>query len=241
MKEALYYTVLGLMAKYPGDTRKVARKIIDFCQTLQLAHVFDGGARSGNFNHAGRPGLVGGSAPSKGTSGGQSYKQEGKGVKKKETFVNNESDFNYHVKRIWTDIKNNVNTDTVEKVFYRSVNTKEAQRLKKHTGLNLEGYRHEITNTDVLHIFKNHGNDKKEAFRGQRAVSEKDICLIPEITANYDDVLLDTEEAEDKPVLIYKKKIGDEFVYLETVSENKKELRPKTMYIIKEKKAQHAI
>lgn len=68
MEEALYYTVLGLMAKYPGDTRKVARKIIDFCQTLQLAHVFDGGAGSGNFNHAGRPGEVGGSAPSKGIS-----------------------------------------------------------------------------------------------------------------------------------------------------------------------------
>ena len=75
MEEALYYTVLGLMAKYPGDTRKVARKIIDFCQTLQLAHVFDGGAGSGNFNHAGRPGLVGGSAPKGGGKAVQSAKE----------------------------------------------------------------------------------------------------------------------------------------------------------------------
>lgn len=70
MEEALYYTVLGLMAKYPGDTRKVARKIIDFCQILQSANVFDGGAGSGNFNHAGRLGEVGGSAPAKAANAG---------------------------------------------------------------------------------------------------------------------------------------------------------------------------
>ncbi len=221
MTQDIYELIFrGLQAKYPGQA--LGKHWRSICAAL------DGGDGSGNFGHEGRPGKVGGS----GEGGGP--------VKNKEVSAASASDFNKHIKRICADISNNTNKNSVEKVFYRSVENEEAEKIKKYTGLELKGYRHEITNTDIRHIFKKHGNEKTEAFRGQRAVTEKDLCLIPTITKDYDDMLLDTEGAEGKPVLIYKKKIGDEFVYLETVSDKKKELRPKTMYIIKEKKAQHA-
>jgi len=60
--------------------------------------------------------------------------------------------------------------------------------------------------------------------------------LIPDITKNYDDVTIANKKSEGKTVLKYKKEIGDEYHYYETISNpNKKELRTKTMWITKKK------
>lgn len=58
MDKALCFELIfrGLRDKY-GEAQ-----VIPMFNELNLGRVFDGGARSGNFNHAGRPGLVGGSA-----------------------------------------------------------------------------------------------------------------------------------------------------------------------------------
>ncbi len=161
-------------------------------------------------------------------------------IKTEPIYALNNEDFQKEVFRLWQEAKENINNNVVQKIIYRSVSNEEAEKIKEKTGLDLTGYKHEITNTDVKHIFKNHGNKKKEDFRGQIAVTAKEISLIPEITANYDDVILDERLSEGKKVLLYKKKINDMLIYLETISDKKKELRSKTMYIKKGEKAQHA-
>ena len=138
--------------------------------------------------------------------------------------------------KIFNDAKNNKVGNKIEKLSYRKVDAEEAKKLKDKTGLDLEGYEHNITNMDVRHIYKNHGDERSESFRGQRAVTEKDILLIPEITENYDDAMLADKKnkSTNLDAIIYRKRIGDEFFYIETVSGQKsKELRSVTMWIVK--------
>lgn len=114
---------------------------------------------------------------------------------------------------------------------YRTVNKNEAEKLKKKINIDLEGYKHEITAQDIRHIFKQHGNSMTEANRGQVAVNKDDILLIPEITSNFDDVYLGEGLSEDKRLIVYKKKIGNIYFYIESIGgKSKKNLRPKTMY-----------
>lgn len=116
-------------------------------------------------------------------------------------------------------------------ISYRTIEQEEANRLKENIGIDLKGYRHELTAQDIRHIFKQHGNAMAEANRGQIAVTREDISLIPEITSNFDDVYLGEGLSEDKKLIVYKKKIGDIYYYTESIGgKKKKNLRPKTMY-----------
>ena len=60
---------------------------------------------------------------------------------------------------------------------------------------------------------------------------KKDILLIPRITKEFDNVSLAKEKSEGRDVLIYSKKIGDQYFYYETIGGKKnKTLQPKTFY-----------
>ena len=137
--------------------------------------------------------------------------------------------------QFFREAQSNIDTNKYKELIYSKVDKIEAWKIKEKTGLNIEGYAHKITNMDIRHIYKVHGNQKIEARRGQVAVTEKDILLIPEITKNYDSIKCDDRNikfSENKPVLIYRKKIENEYYYLETVGgKGNKDLRPKTMYI----------
>ena len=159
--------------------------------------------------------------------------------KYKEEVINKlDESFKSKALEMFENAKNGKVKEHVEKLSYRKVDADEAQRLNDKIGLDLNGYEHNITNTDVIHIYKEHGNEKTEAFMGQRAVTSKDILLIPEITKNYDDVILSprTPKTSQNKVIIYRKQIGDEFVYLETIGGKKnRELRSKSLRIVKNK------
>lgn len=74
MEQALYYTVLGLTRRYPGSPQKAARAAAAVYKAFkEYGFALDGGAGSGNFEHAGRPGKVGGSA--EGKTGGKINKE----------------------------------------------------------------------------------------------------------------------------------------------------------------------
>jgi hypothetical protein len=151
--------------------------------------------------------------------------------------VSNQAEYEKEAKRIYRDVASNKNTARVEEVIYSEVSETEAIRLKRATGLDLVGYKHKITNTDIRHILKEHGEPSRETPRGQKAVEQEDILLIPEITKNYDSVELLPELKENKRVLRYKKKIGNEYYYLETIGgKDKRDLRPKSMWIKKQRK-----
>jgi hypothetical protein len=158
------------------------------------------------------------------------------GEKQKQEILSHlDRDFLETVDKFFDDATQSRNLNQFKEKQYRVVNQTEAAKIKEKTGLDIEGYKHKITNIDIRHIYKEHGNPKTEIKRGQIAVTRDDIKLIPEITQNYDLVKHDARNikfSENKTVLIYKKKIGNEYYYLETVGgKGNKDLRPKTMYI----------
>lgn len=123
---------------------------------------------------------------------------------------------------------------------FRKLDKKESEKLQAETGLDLDNYSHSISNIGIKHAWKQHGNEKNENLRGQEAITEKDLELIPEITLNYDSVHVSSEQSEGRPVLVYKKKMGVEYVYLEMVlGKNKKELRFKDLWKMKGKKKEN--
>ena len=74
MEGAFLTIIKGLKRKYPNERGKYFGALValyNLC--FEEPFAFDGGARSGNFNHAGRPGQVGGSAKTE--QGGIKQKQ----------------------------------------------------------------------------------------------------------------------------------------------------------------------
>lgn len=160
-----------------------------------------------------------------GAGGGNVKEPEAKGAEPKNTE-------NKDINNLLDVVFSNKKDLSQEKAYsYRTVNKSEATKLKEKINIDLEGYNHELTAQDIRHIFKQHGNAKTELNRGQIAVNKEDIFLIPEITSNFDDVNLGEDLSENKRVIVYKKKIGDIYFYIESIGgKNKKNLRPKTMY-----------
>lgn len=123
------------------------------------------------------------------------------------------------------------NIDDVPAVSYRKVNQQEASKLQKALGIDLTGFVHQLTAGGIRHIFKSHGDEKTEKTRGQLPITKEDILLIPRITKEFDNVSLAKEKSEGRDVLIYSKKIGDQYFYYETIGGKKnKTLQPKTFY-----------
>jgi hypothetical protein len=127
------------------------------------------------------------------------------------------------------------NKDLDKEVPYGKVSLPEANRIKWATGLDMTGYEHTLTGHDLKHIYKRHGSYIKELKLGQLPVRASDIALIPEITRHFDSVVLSPKRAGNgQRILIYRKKIGNEYYYLEGInSEEERKLNPKTMYIKK--------
>jgi hypothetical protein len=136
--------------------------------------------------------------------------------------------------QFFTEAQKNIDTNKYKEFAYRIVDKIEAEKIRKKTGLNLEGYVHKITNMDIRHIYKEHGNQKIESNRGQIAIIKRDITLIPEITQKYTSIELSQEKAKsgNRRVLVYRKKFSNEYYYLETIGGKKtKDLRPKTLWL----------
>ena len=152
-------------------------------------------------------------------------------TKKQEIIGKLEADFVKTIDEYFAEAKGKIK-QRKEKT-YRKVNKAEAEKIKAATGIDVEGYEHKIINEDLVHVYKRHGNQKVEAKQGLVAVTADDIKLIPEITKNYDSIELskDRAKSDGRPVLIYKKKIENEYYYLESVGGKTKDLRLKTMYI----------
>jgi phage putative head morphogenesis protein, SPP1 gp7 family len=151
---------------------------------------------------------------------------------KEKILENTDKNFIQEVKRLYKKARNGSGFQKVD-IPIRTVSAAEAAKIKAATGLNLLGYKHKLTGMDVRHIYKQHGNAIKEASRGQIAVTETDIALIPAITRDYDKIWLSPELARDgSKVLIYEKTIGNKYFYLEAIGEGGV-LKPKTMYIKK--------
>jgi|GEM_PF-2220325 len=122
--------------------------------------------------------------------------------------------------------------DRVVKEVIRPVTKEEAQTIKEKTGIEVdENFQHTIDNYAINHILKKHGDQTKEAQRGQIGVTKSEIELIPDIIENYDTIENGGKNDIGRDTVIYTKTYSDGTTYVvEEVRTKRKELALNTMY-----------
>ena len=109
------------------------------------------------------------------------------------------------------------------------------ETIVSELGINPNECSHCIEVSAINHVHKKHGNMAQEITRVQIAVTASDFGLIPSIIENPDYNRIDITE-KPLPVIVYSKKIENEYFYLEEVRKGKNILALKTMYIKKKPK-----
>ena len=100
-------------------------------------------------------------------------------------------------------------------------------------GLDLSGLTHQVTNSFIAHIFKQHGDEKNEKARGQIAVTLADIAKIPDIVKNPDYAVIGIRRSGEIINAYAKRHEDGTTVYYEEILIGRKNraLRSKTMFI----------
>ena len=100
-------------------------------------------------------------------------------------------------------------------------------------GLDISGLTHEVTNSFITHVFKQHGNEKSERARGQIAVTQTDIAKISGLVKAPDYTIIGIKRASETLIAYSKKYENNTVIYYEEVLTGKKSkaLRSKTMFI----------
>ncbi len=84
--------------------------------------------------------------------------------------------------------------------FLGVVSDKVANKVKSLLGIDISGREHIITDYDIRHIIKQHGNPEIEKTKGQIAITSKDIEKIPDIINNYDKIVQGTDNKQGETI-----------------------------------------
>lgn len=120
--------------------------------------------------------------------------------------------------------------------FLGTVSNKVASKIKSLFGIDVFGRNHIISDNDIRHMIKQHGNQTIEASRGQIAITTKDIEKIPDIIVNYDSIERgsinkDAFTKQDFNTIRYKKQYSDNITYVvEVIPSSSNNLTIKTMW-----------
>ena len=97
-------------------------------------------------------------------------------------------------------------------------------------GLDINGYTHAIDGSAIRHSIKSHGNAKKEAARGQIAITDADFEAIPDILSAPDTAVYGLKNDIGRDMIVYLKTMPDgTTVYLEEVRTGRKVLTTQSM------------
>lgn len=115
---------------------------------------------------------------------------------------------------------------------YRPVDRAESDSIKSATGIDVAGYQHGIDESAVRHALNEHGDEAKEASKGQVAITKDDIAKIPEITRaeNIDPAGSRVGNGEDLSSVRYKKRYNGHVYVVEEARDGRNRLAFKTMW-----------
>lgn len=98
-------------------------------------------------------------------------------------------------------------------------------------GLDIEGYEHALDVSAAKHIHNKHGDVEKEALRGQIAITDDDIRMIPDIVSNPDMVVWGNKNRQNKDTIVYAKRMDDgSVIFVEEIRTKRKTLSADTMW-----------
>ena len=91
--------------------------------------------------------------------------------------------------------------------------------LAAQHNIDLKGYKHVIETSGIQHSEKRHGNKSED----RTPLSLQDYLLIPYIIRNRDEVSFSPSKtaSREKSVILYKKKVGYQYVYVEEIRDGK--------------------
>lgn len=131
------------------------------------------------------------------------------------------------------------NKGSSDRAYMGKVPDSTARRVMQETGMDISGYNAILSSDNVRHIIKNHGDPITETARGQITVSAEDIAAIPEVLAAPDSVYLsDKKDSRGRPVIVFEKQIGDNFVTMQAVSDGTHSIQTDTLFKQKKKSSQ---
>lgn len=82
------------------------------------------------------------------------------------------------------DARNHQNLS--KKMYFGIINDNTADFIYEQTGVDVHNYNAVLRADSILKIFDSHGNEIHEAMRGQRAIKDEDIILLPELFGEID-------------------------------------------------------
>lgn len=120
--------------------------------------------------------------------------------------------------------------------YLGNVSNAVVKKVKSLFGIDVSGRKHIISDNDIRHIIKQHGNPEIEKARGQIAVTSKDIEKIPDIIENYDsiekgNINTDSFTKQDSNTIRYKKQYSNNITFVvEVIPSSSNQLTIKTMW-----------
>jgi hypothetical protein len=108
-----------------------------------------------------------------------------------------------------------------------------ADRVLHTTGIHVHGWLHCIDESAVRHIFNRHGSANTEAPRGQLAVTNEDIERIAEVVSSPDEIEATHSLADGTEVVVFKKRLGHEVIYVQEMRVGRKKLTAKTLWKVR--------
>ncbi len=124
-----------------------------------------------------------------------------------------------------------LSSNSKKNTFLGEVSQKVVNKVKQLYGIDITGRKHIISDYDIRHMIKQHGNPIIEKNKGQIAITTKDIEKIPEVILNYDSIVTGNDNKQGKTIR-YIKKFDDNKIYVVEVipNANDKSLYIKTMW-----------
>lgn len=101
-----------------------------------------------------------------------------------------------------------------------------AEMVKQATGIDVTGFVHAVDESAIRHVFEKHGNEKKEASRGQVAVTNNDIANLANIVMSPDKI----EQGDEENTIEVSKRVGSEVLVVQEIRARRKKLALKTMW-----------
>ena len=122
------------------------------------------------------------------------------------------------------------NKQSNKKMYFGAIPADLAAVIRSKTGIDVENYNCSISGYEIRKIFKDHGNEKTEALRGQRAITVDDIANIPAVVQSPEYIALSKKDYMGKPAIIMSKNINGNLTVVAVVSNKHLDLFVQTAY-----------
>ena len=117
-----------------------------------------------------------------------------------------------------------------KKMYFGSIPSDLAARIEADTGVYVENYNLSLGSYEVRKILKDHGNEAKEAARGQRAIVPDDFGHITDVVLNPTNITLSEQDYMGKPAIVFSGENNGKMNVVAVVSDKRLDLFVQTVY-----------